>query len=221
MSCGQRAGVSFDSRGRPTLAETAGRQRQRRQARLPAAGARRVLAMVTAANTKAAAHRHERDAAVLVLFSGPGDSPAGGAARRRRPAGHRARVDAAPPRRPGRVPRRGRRSRRHGPGAHRAARGQRGDRHRHRPAAAAGHARADVHPAVGLPRRAGARVLAGPGPGRRRRRGRDRDRRARPGPRLRQPREPADGVPQGEHPPLRRARRSCSTRCWCGVSPVR
>ncbi len=37
-----------------------------------------VLAMVTAANTKAAVTGERRDAAVLVLFSGPPDSPSGG-----------------------------------------------------------------------------------------------------------------------------------------------
>jgi 8-oxo-dGTP pyrophosphatase MutT (NUDIX family) len=37
-----------------------------------------VLAMVTAANTKAAITGEKRDAAVLVLFSGPTDSPSGG-----------------------------------------------------------------------------------------------------------------------------------------------
>jgi 8-oxo-dGTP pyrophosphatase MutT (NUDIX family) len=37
-----------------------------------------VLAMVTAANTKAAIAGEKRDAAVLVLFSGPADSPSGG-----------------------------------------------------------------------------------------------------------------------------------------------
>ena len=37
-----------------------------------------VLAMVTAANTKAAITGQKRDAAVLVLFSGPADTPAGG-----------------------------------------------------------------------------------------------------------------------------------------------
>jgi 8-oxo-dGTP pyrophosphatase MutT (NUDIX family) len=37
-----------------------------------------VLAMVTAANTKAAISGQKRDAAVLVLFSGPADTPAGG-----------------------------------------------------------------------------------------------------------------------------------------------
>ena len=37
-----------------------------------------VLAMVTAANTKAAVTGARRDAAVLVLFSGPPDSPSGG-----------------------------------------------------------------------------------------------------------------------------------------------
>ena len=37
-----------------------------------------VLALVTAANTKAAITGEKRDAAVLVLFSGPTDSPSGG-----------------------------------------------------------------------------------------------------------------------------------------------
>jgi 8-oxo-dGTP pyrophosphatase MutT (NUDIX family) len=37
-----------------------------------------VLAMVTAANTKAAIAGEKRDAAVLVLFSGPADAPPGG-----------------------------------------------------------------------------------------------------------------------------------------------
>jgi 8-oxo-dGTP pyrophosphatase MutT (NUDIX family) len=37
-----------------------------------------VLALVTAANTKAAITGEKRDAAVLVLFSGPADSPSGG-----------------------------------------------------------------------------------------------------------------------------------------------
>jgi 8-oxo-dGTP pyrophosphatase MutT (NUDIX family) len=37
-----------------------------------------VLAMVTAANTKAAITGAKRDAAVLVLFSGPADTPSGG-----------------------------------------------------------------------------------------------------------------------------------------------
>jgi 8-oxo-dGTP pyrophosphatase MutT (NUDIX family) len=37
-----------------------------------------MLAMVTAANTKAAITGGKRDAAVLVLFSGPADSPSGG-----------------------------------------------------------------------------------------------------------------------------------------------
>jgi len=37
-----------------------------------------VLALVTAANTKAAITGAKRDAAVLVLFSGPPDSPSGG-----------------------------------------------------------------------------------------------------------------------------------------------
>ncbi|HEX2399581.1 MAG TPA: CoA pyrophosphatase [Mycobacterium sp.] len=37
-----------------------------------------VLALVTAANTKAAITGEKRDAAVLVLFSGPPDSPSGG-----------------------------------------------------------------------------------------------------------------------------------------------
>ncbi len=37
-----------------------------------------VLALVTAANTKAAITGEKRDAAVLVLFSGPADAPAGG-----------------------------------------------------------------------------------------------------------------------------------------------
>ena len=37
-----------------------------------------MLAMVTAANTKAAITGEKRDAAVLVLFSGPADSPSGG-----------------------------------------------------------------------------------------------------------------------------------------------
>ena len=71
---------------------------------------RRVLAVITAANAKAAVtgERTRCRGAGAVL------RPAGLAGRRRcptsRPAGHRARVDAAPPRRPGRVPRWGGRS---------------------------------------------------------------------------------------------------------------
>ena len=119
-----------------------------------------VLAAVTAANAAATLTGNKRDAAVLVLFSGPRDSATGGLARRRRSAGHGPRVDAAKPRGPGRLPRRGGRPGRRRPGVHRAAGGARGDRHRHHPAATAGHAGPDVHPAVGLSRRPRAGVLA-------------------------------------------------------------
>ncbi len=70
-----------------------------------------LLAMVTAANAKAALTGGGRDAAVLVLFSGPQDSSSRRVARRRRSAGDRSGVDAAPPRRSGGVPRRSGRSR--------------------------------------------------------------------------------------------------------------
>lgn len=56
------------------LAENCGDVKQAYRRRVPP----EVLALVTAANTKAAITREKRDAAVLVLFSGPAESPSGG-----------------------------------------------------------------------------------------------------------------------------------------------
>ena len=64
-----------------------------------------VLAMITAANDAAAAAGTKRDAAVLVLFSGPARRPGRRRpAARRRPARDGPRVDAAAPRRTGCLP---------------------------------------------------------------------------------------------------------------------
>jgi 8-oxo-dGTP pyrophosphatase MutT (NUDIX family) len=57
-----------------SLADNCGDVKQAYRRRVPP----EVLALVTAANTKAAITRDKRDAAVLVLFSGPAESPSGG-----------------------------------------------------------------------------------------------------------------------------------------------
>ena len=165
-----------------------------------------VLAAITVANAAATLTGAKRDAAVLVLFSGPFDSPSGGlpddadllvtvrASTLRHHAGQAAFPGgAADPGDGGPVGT-----------ALREAREETGiDTTR-------------LQPLVTLDRMfippSGFHVVPvlayspDPGPGRRRRRERDGDRRPRSRPRLRQPREPADGVPQGEHPPVRRAR---------------
>lgn len=57
-----------------SLADNCGDVKQAYRRRVPP----EVLALVTAANTKAVISRDKRDAAVLVLFSGPAESPSGG-----------------------------------------------------------------------------------------------------------------------------------------------
>src|SRR6516225_4920589 len=150
--------------------------------RLPAG----VLAMVTAAkaaSSMASLLGDGRDAAVLVLISGPESGPADG-----------------------RVPRRRIRSQRRRSGGHRAARSAGRNRDRPQSAASAGHHGADVHRAVAVPRRPGAGVLAGSRPGGRHRRDRNGDRVAGSVARLHQSGEPAHGVPRQPRPPLGRPR---------------